>query len=74
MKKDAEDGQKLLPIHTKELAFMDATLTALEGDWEQAKSMLRNCLKLNFEPVKQAQILNNLAYVSWKHLESLKNK
>lgn len=68
MKKDGEDGAKMLPIHQKELSLMMATLTMLEGDLKKGKEELRNCLKLNFDPVKEAQILNNLAYASWKHL------
>ena len=50
---------------------MMATLTILEGDLKKGKHELRNCLKLNLDPKKQAQILNNLAYASWKHLNQL---
>lgn len=74
LKTDAE-SLALAPVHQKELAFMMASLCILERDFKKGKEELRNCLKMNFDPRKSAQILNNLAYASWqqcKHLDKQK--
>ena len=53
---------------------MMADLSVLERDFKRGKEELRNCLKLNFDPKKTAQILNNLAYASWKQYQLLESQ
>lgn len=76
LKTDA-DGLKLAPVHQKELTLILANLTVLEREFSSGKEELRNCLKMNFDPKRTAQILNNLAYATWKEnqlIESQKGK
>lgn len=73
LKTDAE-SLKLAPVHQKELTFMMANLSILEKDYKGGVEALRACLRLNFDPVSTAQILNNLAYASWQQSKRLEKR
>jgi len=73
LQKDAENNT-LAPIHQKQLSLFSANVILLERDYKVAKEKLRSCLKMNFDPKTTAEILNNLAYASWKHSEQLERK
>ena len=65
------DLDDFLPVHSKDLHFMLGNIHFLAGDFDKAKSMFRQILKMSPRPVLEAQTLNNLAFCSWMHLLEL---
>lgn len=64
MLKDIED---YLPVHTKDLQFLMGNIHLLKGEYQLAKNLYRNTLKMTPNLEAEARILNNLAFASWMH-------
>lgn len=65
------DLDEFLPVHSKDLHFMLGNIHFLSGDFDLAKQMFRQVLKMSPRPALEAQVLNNLAFCSWMHLLDL---
>ena len=78
LEKAIEHGERMqadlddyLPAHSKDLHFMLGNIHFLAGDFDKAKSMFRQTLKMSPRPALEAQVLNNLGFCSWMHLLDL---
>jgi len=65
------DLDDFLPVHSKDLHFMLGNIHFLMGDFNEAKSMYRQVLKMSPRPALESQVLNNLGFCSWMHLLDL---
>ena len=65
------DLDEFLPVHSKDLHFMMGNIHFLSHDFDQAKAMYRQTLRMSPKPTLEAQTLNNLAFCSWMHLLDL---
>ena len=65
------DLDEFLPVHSKDLHFMLGNIHFLSGEYDQAKQMFRQVLRMSPKPALEAQVLNNLAFCSWMHLLEL---
>lgn len=65
------DLDEFLPVHSKDLHFMLGNIHFLSGDYNEAKDMYRQTLKMSPRPALEAKVLNNLAFCSWMHLLDL---
>lgn len=46
---------------------MIGNIHLLKGEYQLAKNLYRNTLKMAPKPETEAKILNNLAFASWMH-------
>ena len=60
-----------LPIHSKDLQFMLGNIYFLNSEYDKAKNMYRQTLKMSPRPELEAMLLNNLGFCSWMHVLDL---
>ena len=65
------DLEEFLPVHSKDLHFMLGNIQFLTGDYDKAKDMYRQTLRMSPRPALEAKVLNNLAFCSFIHLLDL---
>lgn len=69
-----KDMDEYLPVHKKDLQFMIGNIHLLKGEYQLAKNLYRNTLKMAPKPETEAMILNNLAFASWMHSVEMQKK
>ena len=65
------DLEEFLPVHSKDLHFMLGNIQFLTGDYDKAKDLYRQILRMSPRPALEAKVLHNLAFCSFIHLLDL---